>query len=71
MSAGRRTAAGPVSGTMGIAKDTLTDIIARKGALKIGAVFASAGAQQATAAEIRSEAGRNGAGTLGSGREPQ
>lgn len=71
MSAGRRTAARLISGTMGIAKGTLTDMIARKGALVKGAVFASARPEQTTTAKIRGEAGRNGAGTRGSRRKPQ
>lgn len=71
MSAGRRTAARPISGTTGIAKGTLTDMIARKGALVKGAVFASARPKQAATAKIRGEAGRNGAGTHGSRGKPQ
>ena len=61
----------PISGTMGIAKGTLTDMIARKGALVKGAVFASARPKQAATAKIRGEAGRNGAGTHGSRWQPQ
>ena len=59
MSAGRRTAARPISGTMGIAKGTLTDMIARKGALVKGAVFASARPEQATTTAKNIEGGRN------------